>query len=146
MSNRNILYLTGLGLLGIVILFAINIGAILSGHPVQEKYLRYNQVRGIAVRHNQTLYTLNFQQQNELITLFNESFEAATIKEGVRQTPTIDKIIVYQFNNKPDLIITPITYVDNDLIFSVPEWNPNGYLLDMSEGRLKKLLSQTYDP
>lgn len=146
MSNRNLLYLTGLGLIGMVILFAVNLQALFSGHPIQEKYLKYNQVRGIAARYNQTLYTLNFQQQNELIDIFNQSFETEKIKEGVRQTPNIDKIVIYQFEGKPDLIITPLTYVEDDLVFSVPQWNPNGYLLDVSEGRLRKLLSQTFDP
>ena len=145
MSNRYLIYLTMLGLLSILVLFGININAISSGKPPQGKYLKYNQVRGIAVRHNQTLYTLNFQQQNALIDLLNESFKVASIKEGPRQNPNVDRIVVYQFDNKPDLIITPITYIEDDLIFSVPEWNENGYLLDISEGRLKKLLSETYD-
>lgn len=146
MSNRLLISMTLLVLLGMAILLGLNLTAIFSGNRPSNAYLDPNKVRGIAVRHNQLLYTLNFSQQNEVINFINRSNPIAEIIPGKRQNPNVDKIIIYQFGGAEDLIITPIAYVNNNLIYSTPQWNPNGYLMDVSEGKLQKLLSQTYDP
>lgn len=146
MTNRTLIYLTALVLIGMVTLFAINMTSILTGKPEDQTYLKYNHVRGMAVSHNQMLYTLNFKQQNDVIEILNRTVRVVGVKPGKRQRPSIDKIIVYQFNDQPDLVITPIAYVDNNLVFSVPAWNPNGFFMEVSNGRLHQLLSQTYDP
>ncbi len=146
MTNRTLIYLTALVLIGMVTLFAINMTSILTGKPEDQTYLKYNHVRGMAVSHNQMLYTLNFKQQNDVIEILNRTVRVVGVKPGKRQRPGIDKIIVYQFNDQPDLVITPIAYVDNNLVFSVPAWNPNGFFMEVSNGRLHQLLSQTYDP
>ncbi len=146
MSNRTLVYLTALVILAMLILLGINMGSILTGQPEDQTYLRYNDVRGMAVSHNQLLYTLNFKQQNTIIDILNKAVRTDEIKPGNRQNPNIDKLIIYLFDNKPDLVLNPIAYVDQDLIFSVPQWGENGFLMELSEGRLKQLLSQTYDP
>jgi hypothetical protein len=146
MSNRTLAILTGLVLLGMILLFAINLTNILTGRPPNQRYLQYNNIRGIAVSHNQLLYTLNFQQQNEVIDILNVAVPVIEIKPGKRQQPNIDKMIIYQFEGKPEITITPIAFVDQDLIFSAHAWEPHDYLMELSEGDLHKLLSQSYDP
>ncbi len=146
MDNRTLFSLTALVLIGMVILLALNMTSILTGEPENQTYLKYKQVRGIAINHNGLLYTLNFQQQNEVVEILNQAVRVMGIKPGKRQRPKISQIVIYQFNQQPDLLLTPIAYVDDNLVFSIPEWNPNGYLMEVSEGRLRQLLSQTYDP
>ena len=146
MSNRTLVYLTTLVILAMAILLGVNMQSILTGQPENQTYLRYNDVRGMAVNHNQLLYTLNFKQQNTVIDILNEAIRINEIKPGNRQPPNIEQLIIYQFDNKPDIVITPIAYVDQNLVFSAPLWGEDGFLMELSEGRLKELLSQTYDP
>jgi hypothetical protein len=146
MNNRTLFTLTGIVLLGMTILLGLNIKTILTGEPENQTYLKYNQVRGIAVQHKELLYTLNFKQQNQVISILNQSVRVLGLKPGKRQRPDVAKIIIYQFNEQPDLVITPLVYVDNNLVYSIPQWNPNGDLMEVSEGVLKELLPETYDP
>lgn len=146
MSNRTFLLLTLAVLAGVAILVVLNVSYILTGEPPNEVYLKYNNVRGMAVARNQLLYTLNFEQQNSVIEMLNRSVPIVELKAGQRQKPDIEKLIVYQFENQPDITLTPITYVNGNLVFSVPQWVQGGYLMDLSDGDLQKLLAQTYDP
>lgn len=145
MSNRTLIYLTGLVIVGMMVLLAINMGSILTGQPKTEGYLRYNHVRGVAISHNQILYTLNFNQQNRVVEILNRAVKVAGVKPSNGEKPDFDKLIIYQFDQKADLQITPIAYVDNNLVFSVPEWESGGYLMELSAGDLRRLLSTTYD-
>lgn len=146
MTNRTLIYLTAIVLLSMILLISSNMSSILTGEPKTQTYLRYNDVRGMAIAHNQLLYTLNFKQQNKVIDILNKSIQIVDIRPGKRQPPDIEKIVIYRFDNQPDLVINPIAYVDKNLVFSVPEWNPDGYLMELSNGGFKQLLSQTYDP
>ncbi|WP_068468089.1 hypothetical protein [Candidatus Protochlamydia phocaeensis] len=146
MTNRTLIYLTILVLVSMGVLFTLNMTAILTGKPEEETYLKYNQVRGMAVGHHKLLYTLNFKQQNDVIDILNRSVRVMGVKPGKRQKPNIEKIVIYQFNDQPELVLTPIAYIDGNLVFSVPQWNSDGYLMEVSNGRLQQLLSQTYDP
>lgn len=64
-------------------------------HP-KENILSYHDVRGMAVESNGLLYTLNFEQQNQIIAALNngESFPKMYV-------PTADKLIIYRFS-QPD--------------------------------------------
>ncbi len=145
MNNRTLVYLTSLVIGGMIILLALNMTSILTGQPEGQTYLKYNDVRGMAISHNNLLYTLDFVQQNKLIDIINRSVRVVGVKPGKRQKPDIEKIVVYQFEGKPDLTINPIAYVDNNLVFSVSQWESEGYLMEISNGALQTLLSQAYD-
>lgn len=146
MTNRTLVYLTSLVFLGMLALFALNVSSILTGNPDNQTYLKYNEVRGMAVSHHQMLYTLNFKQQNRIISILNRAVRLTEIKPGEKQPPHIDHLIIYQFNDQPDILLTPITYLDHQLIFSVPQWDPDNNFMELSNGELQQLFSQTYDP
>ena len=145
MSNRTLFFLTALIGVGLITLLVINMTSLLTGQPPNQSYLKYNDIRGMAISHGQTLYTLNFQQQNRIADILNRAVPIDEIKTGKRQPSNIDQLIIYQFENQPDIVLTAIAYVDNDLIFAAKQWVPNGYLMELSEGDLKTLLSQTFD-
>jgi hypothetical protein len=138
--------MTVIVLIGMGILLALNLTNLLSGNPKNEPFLQSNNVRGMAVTHNKIPYTLNFNQQNALIQIFNQSIKLVEIPSEKRTKPAFDNIIIYQFNDKPDLVITPITYIGQDLIYTNPEWASKGYLKEVSEGRLKEIIENSYDP
>ena len=145
MSNRTLFFLTALVILAMIALLAFNMKSILTGQPPNQTYLKYNNVRGMAISQNGMLYTLNFQQQNHVIKILNEAVAIDEIEPGKRSPPNFNKIVIYQFDGAPEVTLTPIAYVDQNLIFSAPQWSRNGYMMELSEGDLRTLLSQTYD-
>lgn len=143
MNNRTITYLIIAVVVAIGLLLLVN--TLTFFQPgASEKYLSPNTVRGVAVEHNKKLYTLNFEQQNELLALLNRAVPTGKVLPNSPPTDA-QKIIIYQFNQLPDIVITPIGYIDDELLFTTPTWNSNSLIRDISRGELKKLLSQTYD-
>ena len=145
MSNRTLTFLTALVIVAMVALFALNVTSILTGQPANQTYIRYDEVQGMAIEHNKLLYTLNFEQQNEIITILNSGAAVREIRAGERVHPGIQKLIIYPLEGKPEITLIPIAYINQDLILSAAEWVPNGYLMELSEGKLKNLLAKTYD-
>lgn len=144
-SNRFLVFMTALVLLGMGVLFVINFNSILGGKPIGQTYLEYNDVRGIAIKHKDSLYTLNFSQQNQLIDFINQSIKIQDYEKQSISKPDFQQIIIYLFNGKPDLILEPVGYMNENLIYTNKEWNPSGYMRDVSAGSLKRFLSETYD-
>ncbi|MFI0435811.1 MAG: hypothetical protein ACH350_08845 [Parachlamydiaceae bacterium] len=145
MNNRTLFLMTLLVIVCMLILFGLNMTSLLTGQPPNQTYLKFNHVKGMAVDHNQMLYTLNFEEQNKVIDILNSAVIINEIKSNERIAPKIEKIVIYQFENKPTIVLYPIAYVENNLILSAPDWVPNGYLMELSDGALKDLLSKTYD-
>lgn len=145
MSNRTLFFLTALVICAMIALLAINMTSILTGQPPNQQYFKYNDVRGMAISHNQLLYTLNFKEQNSVIDIINRAVPIHEIKEGKREPSNIEKLIVYRFENKPDIALTPIGSVDGNLVFSAPQLESDGFLMELSDGDLRKMLSQLYD-
>jgi hypothetical protein len=146
MSNRTLVFLTTLVILGMLVLLSLNLTNILVDQAPNQTYLKYNNVRGMEVFHNQMPYTLNFKQQNSIIDILNLAVPINEIPQGKRQIPNFGKLVIYQFQEGPEIVLTPITYDANkNLIFSAPTWVSDGYLKEISEGEFQKLLSQTYD-
>ncbi|MBA3238650.1 MAG: hypothetical protein H0T62_09945 [Parachlamydiaceae bacterium] len=94
MNMRFFLYLF---LSGSVLAFLIAFIALLptfKPHP-KENVLSYNDVRGMAVESDGILYTLNFEQQNQVITALNKGEGFPEMQMGA---PTVDKLIIYRFS------------------------------------------------
>ncbi len=145
MSNRTLIYATVLVVASMLVLLGLNLSSILTGEPTTPRYLHRNQIRGMAVGHRQLLYTLNFAQQNQIVDLLNEAIQVEGIPSGNREAPDIDALVVYTFDDKPEVKLQPIAYIDHNLLFSAPAWTSSGYLMERSEGDLQKLLSLAYD-
>lgn len=154
MSNRTIMYLTIVVVIGMGILLALNTATSLglSGG----RYISSNDVRGMAIDTRGKLWTLNYDQQREVLDILNAAQPLQPSYPGSKGPDFIthadfNKLIIYRFEDKPDLIITPIGYVsDNNpnaenLEFNVPSWNPNGSLRETSNGKLKSILESLYD-
>lgn len=146
MSQRALIYGTGLVLLGMIILLSLNLASFFSLDPMEAAFIPQNQVRGVAIEQHNLLYTLNFEQQNQLISALNRSVRVWGVKPDKRVPAEIKKIIIYRFGGQPDLQLTPVAYIDYNLVFSSPEWVQKGYLMELSNGALQQMLSQAYDP
>lgn len=141
MNNRILIYLTLIVLAGMAFLIGSNL-ATLFHIPATERFLKYNDVQGIEITHNDKPYLLNFTQQNGLVTLLNQ---ALPTKETAEKTAVnFSKITIYRFN-APTIELIPVTIKNKNLLFSQPEWNANGLLEETSNGELLSLISQTFD-
>lgn len=141
MDNRLITYLTFAVVAVMAFLLLANVFPIFI-KPIAEKYIGYNDVRGMAVEYEGKLYTLNFDQQKNAIGFFNQSI-ASTSKPS--QQADFSKLIIYRFNQLTDIVIKPEGYDNNqNLIFTAPEWTHEGSLQDVSQGKFKALIHQIY--
>lgn len=144
MNSKSLTYMTTIVVIGALIILALNVLPYL-GFEANEKYLPYNDVKGMAIEHQNKLYTLNFDQQKELIGILNSSQpieKSSVLPNG--EKPDFEKIVIYRFN-KPDIEIAPIAYQNGHLIFSAPAWNSKGYMIDNSQSSVKALSQQAYD-
>lgn len=70
-------------------------------NPRNQAVLSYNDVRGMAVESQGQLYTLNFEQQNLVVSTLNLKGEIPPLTTCAS---TFDKLIIYRFN-QPDWVI-----------------------------------------
>lgn len=159
-SSRITLYMTLAVVAGILILIGINAVNMLG--ISRGRYISPSEVRGMAVVHDNLLYTLNFEHQNTLVDIFNRAIpithEAAkTRMKPLQEVPDVQKIIIYRFSAS-DIEITPAGYVSKihskggshsierlNIIFSAPAWNSGGLLEEATQDQMQDLLSTTYD-
>jgi hypothetical protein len=144
MKNRTWWYLTGVVIVSVIVLFSFNSRVLVTGELLNEKYLKYNEVQGIAVEHQHMKYTLNFAQQKEFIAILNRALPVRNLQMLQLKPLPFESIVVYQFNQQP-LIFLPLGFIDDRLVFSVPNWNSEDYLMEISNGRLQEIFSQIYD-
>lgn len=146
MNNRTLTYMTIFVLVGMGALLLINTLLLFQSPTTIAKYISRGDVRGMAVIHRHKEYTLNFTQQNTLIAYLNQLEQVPqNVNRSSQTVLDFEKIIVYKFKS-PNVEITPVGYVNDDLLLSVPEWYREGLLKDTSHGELKTILSKTYDP
>ena len=143
MSQRSLFILILLVLAGMATILIININSLFSSSR-HETYLSYNDVKGMEIEHNRLFYTLNFDQQNQVITAINRAVPIGSA--GIKLDPNLNfaRLIIYRFN-APNLVLMPIRYVKDELIYRIPRLKEDGYFKDISQGSLKKLISESYD-
>jgi hypothetical protein len=158
MSSRSIFYMTFAVLAGFAVILAMNVAKAFK--EFAPRYLSPNDVRGMAIEHNNLLYTLNFEQQNAVLQILNQSVPIGpqiSPKEESPLKPAFERLVIYRFQ-APDIEIRPVAYArivtafggegptqQDLLVFSAPIWNRTG-LMQETTARFKDLLSQTYDP
>lgn len=159
MKNRLTILMTLAVIAGFSILILMNVAALFG--IVSYKYISPNDVRGMAVEHEKVLYTLNFDQQNALVDIFNRSIpvtkeQVAARKMTVKKAPDIQRVIIYRFN-APDIEIKPVAYVKKtgsllakdeesaSMVFSAPDFYKDGYLEESIQDDIYQILSKTYD-
>lgn len=145
MSNKTLVILIGIAIVLMMTLFILNYVQIVETKST-EKHIELNDINGMEVYHKNVPYTLNLKQQVGVATYLNEAipFEPSA-DEGTKTPTAIEKIVIYRFGDLQPIDITPVYYHHDNLVFSSPEWKGTGLLMDNSNGKLKNLLSQTFD-
>jgi hypothetical protein len=129
---------------GVGLLFLINLRHFFFDEK-QEGYLPQDNVMGVAIMHKKKPYTLNFDQQREVVELLNRSLSVGIKREQGEEKPDFDSLIIYLFNGG-EIKVTPLSWQDQSLVFSAHPWQNADYFKDTSGGKLYELLKTTYDP
>ncbi len=109
-----------------------------------DRYFGPNDIRGSAIVYKGKAYTLNFLEQTRFVDFLNRTIVVNELQSRASKIP-FDKIIVYLFGGK-EIELTPVGSSDNNVYFSAPVLQKNGYLQDVTQGRLLALLEGTYGP
>lgn len=101
MSLISFLYLFVTGALLALLLYLIALAPMFEKAPAQA-VLSYNGVRGMAIESDGVLYTLNFEQQNSVVTALNKNEKVPQLETCA---PSMDKLIIYRFD-APEWVIS----------------------------------------
>ena len=108
-------------------------------------YIKQDHISGIAVRHANRLFTLNYEQQKKVVDILNRAIPMGRV-ERQKSDPALDfdQIVIYRFKEVP-LILTPLAWLDdNTLYFEAPTWSKSR-LKEVSRGQLYQILQDSYD-
>lgn len=143
MNKNAICYLTITASIGIVSLCLILMLSLFQN--TESGFLIPNEIKGSAIEHEGLLYTLNFKQQNSVIFIINaaEPLEKSDQPKAPGFPAFFTKLIFYRFQ-MPNIEIIPHGYEEENLIFSTSLWN-NKLMREKSNGKLKKILDESYD-
>lgn len=141
MSNRTLLFMTVAVLAGVALLLLLNLTKLFQ--TVESgQYISRMEIKGATLIRNQKNYTLNYEEQTELVSYINRALLVKKDEIAQQGTPAdFDKIILHRFS-LPDLTIVPVKMIGNELVFTESTINPNGWFKDTTHGELKTLINK----
>lgn len=146
MKNSTILTMIGAATVGIILLFVINVSQTLSPSAGTIELLDPYDVRGSAVIHKGLPYTLSFDEQSLVVSTAGHPVKVAKKDYPPPYGPfDFEKLIIYRFG-KPDLELIPLKYEEENLVFSIPSLNLDGYYMELSGGELRSMIGKAFDP
>jgi hypothetical protein len=107
-------------------------------------FIQANDVRGMEIVFRDRPYTLNFNQQQEMLELINRCVPVGKIRGAKTPLPGFSKIVVYLFG-QPNIELAAIDFSENEFYLQSPTLNPGGYLMDVSAGRMARLVESAHD-
>lgn len=143
MDNKTLILFSAIVVVCIAILFGLNMGNIIKSSP-PARFIEQKDVKGVAVERKDKLYTLSLNQQTRAIDYLNQSLPVGKEIRISNKDAGFSKLIIYRFEGK-DITLTAVGLKDYDIIFQAPEWNPEGYLEDISFGSFHEMILETYD-
>lgn len=130
-------------LIGFALLFALNLFPYI-WTPNPSTFINQDAVSGMAVEHNGLLYTLNFEQQKETIAILNRSIPVGPVQATPQDAPLdIQRIVIYRYDD-PEVVISPVAWINKSLVFSAPDWS-KGNLMEVSRETFYNLIYDSYD-
>lgn len=143
MSNRALLILIGLTTVGVVFLLALNLVPYL-GVDSTPPHLIEQDIKGTSVVYKGTVYILNQDQQEELVNTMNVAIPYGRSDFNTVDYPKDAYFEIFFFNDPKTLILKPVGIVDENLVFKVPQWNKEGWIKDVTNGVLLRLLEEAH--
>lgn len=144
MNPRTLTYLMVLAFFAMMVLLVGNAVNLFQA-PRLDAHISPYDVRGMAIFYKTTPYTLNFAQENECVSALNRSIPIGTLRKNQNENLPFEKLVIYRFK-QPDIELTLADFSDRSLIFQVKDWNPGGYIVEVSGGDMWSTLSKAFGP
>lgn len=128
---------------GIALLFVMQFSSYFdTGH----QRFTYSDIRGAAVYYKDKPYTLNFDQEAELLEAVNRTVPivSASFEFPGKSTLPLSKIAIYLFNGNT-IELFPRYDAGEEIIFEAPALAQGTFLKDTSGGSLRTMLLGTFD-
>lgn len=148
MGNRTLYAMLGVVIAAMLLLFAINYTSkqasveVWKGEPLLDK----TQVKGMSLERDGKNFTLNIKQQTEALDYLSGLIP---LEKGEVQVKTQDfgfsKLIIYRFNGA-DITLIPVAMKGSNIVFDIPRASTNSYMIETSNGKLAKVLSEAAKP
>lgn len=137
------MFLIMLMVAGVVFLLALNtLPFLMSGK--QLRHLDHEKIKGTSVYYDGKNYTLNYGQQISLIEGLNAAIPIGRSKFTPKEMPELGQFVIEFFDDKPKLMLKPVGVIGNNLVFDIPEWNKEGWIKDVTDGKLLHLLENSH--
>jgi len=143
--SRTLKVLLIFGVLGLILLFGMNAGHWLAP-ALPTAYLHQEEVLGMDVQHQGKKYPLNYTQQKNILKLINRMVPVGYEVYLKEQNKPIefDAILIYK-GDETIITLKPVSKINKQLLFSVPEWNASGLMRETGSGMLTNLIAKTVD-
>lgn len=142
MDSRTLTYLLILAVAAIA-LFLMNRSTSVFTPAQDDKFISPYDVRGMAIVHAGKPFTLNFNQQNACVDGLNRALPITRLRPQSAINLPFEKLVIYRFD-QPDINLPLADLADGTLVFQAQDWNPGGYLTEITVGDMWKMLSQAY--
>lgn len=142
-------------IIGFLVIIGMNIAGSFGILPA--KYISANDVKGVAIEHDDKMVTLNFEQQNAVIEILNRTILVSPeeAKKIIHTDPIpVSKIVIYRFKGD-DVEVKIVGYLGKNskiesermitMVFSVPQWNKSSLIEESFPNEMLKVLSKAYE-
>lgn len=137
------MFLIMLMIAGVIFLLTLNtLPFLLSGKQI--RHLDHQKVKGSYVLYAGKKYTLNYGQQIELIEGLNSAIPLGRSKFTPKDMPELGQFVIEFFDDEPKLVLKPVGVIGNNLVFDIPSWNKEGWIKDVTDGKLLHLLENSH--
>jgi hypothetical protein len=147
MNNRTLQLMIIMMIAAVTFLLALNIAPYFTKNAAgsaSSLHINAREVKGSSVIYMGKTYTLNFDQQNILIDGLNAAIPVGANDIFPEKIPDYGQFEIYFFNDSPKLVLKPVGVVGSNLVFKIPEWNKEGWIKDVTDGRLLNLLKNSH--
>lgn len=144
MSNRTLTVLMIAMIGAVAALFLINYGVVFQ-EAVTPPLIAKKEVRGVSIEHKGKVYTLNFDQQNAVIEVFNNALKVGPESYFPKDKKSFEftRVLVHRFD-KPDLEMTPYGYTAGELLYRIPALYSEGLFEEAGPRPITPILKEAY--
>lgn len=145
MNSKTTTIMTVTVLVSILLIFLLKmISTLLPSSPHPRAYVVPEEVRGMSLYYHNLPYTLNFEQQNKFIQLFNRCVPVGIQELDTQTSIAPEKLVIYFFNKEEATLIFK-GIEGRNILFNAASWGDQGFR-DVSGGAMLELLNSSYDP
>ncbi len=143
MSNRTLQLLIIFTVAAVVFLLTANILPFL--RPSQSGiHLKPSNIKSVSVNFEGVEYPLNQRQQIQFVEAINAAIPIGQEEYTSKQPLNMGYFEIYFFDKNEKLVLKPVGLINKNLIFKVPEWNKEGWIKDVTEGKLLQILKDSH--